>query len=71
MKKILLVSTRVLHYRIRIYNYFYDEFSKHGIDFAVLSHNIQDVEDRQGILHLPLHNELHSHIADPLCIFKN
>ena len=46
MKRILLVSTRVLHYRIRIYNYFYDHFQKEGIDFAVLTHDIQDVEDK-------------------------
>jgi len=46
MEKILLVSTRVLHYRIRIYNYFYDEFKRRGIDFAVLTHSIQDVEDK-------------------------
>ena len=43
MKKILLVSFHVHHYRIKIYNYFFEEFKKSGIDFAVLANSIQDV----------------------------
>lgn len=43
MKKILLVSNYVFHYRIKIYNYFFDEFKKNGYEFHVLSNEYQDV----------------------------
>ena len=41
MKKILLISNYVFHYRITIYNHFYDEFKKLGYEFHVLSNQYQ------------------------------
>jgi glycosyltransferase involved in cell wall biosynthesis len=41
MKKVLLVSNLVFHYRIRIYNYFHEEFRKSGYDFSVITNKIQ------------------------------
>lgn len=43
MKKILLVSNYVFHYRQKLYNYFADEFNKEGYDFYVMSDEFQDV----------------------------
>lgn len=43
MEKILLISNNVLHYREKIYNYFYDQFQKKGYDFQVISNNFQNV----------------------------
>ncbi len=43
MKKVLLISNDVLHYREKIYNCFYDRFLKDGYDFQVLSNFFQDV----------------------------
>lgn len=43
MKRILLISNYVFHYRIKIYNYFYDEFKKVGYEFHVLSNEYQNV----------------------------
>lgn len=43
MKKILLISNRVMHYRSRIYNTFYDMFADQGYEFHVLSNNYQQV----------------------------
>lgn len=37
MEKILLISNDVLHYREKIYNYFFDKFRERGYDFQVLS----------------------------------
>lgn len=44
MRKILLISNYVFHYRIAIYNHFYDEFKKLGYDFHVLSYEYQNAE---------------------------
>ena len=44
MKRILLVSNYVFHYRMAIYDYFYEEFEKIGYEFHVLSNEYQDVE---------------------------
>lgn len=41
MKKILLISNYVFHYRIKIYNYFTEEFKKRGYEFHVLSNEYQ------------------------------
>ena len=41
MKKVLLVSNLVFHYRIRIYNYFNEEFEKSGYEFRVITNKIQ------------------------------
>lgn len=44
MKKVLLISNFVFHYRIKIYNYFYNEFEKLGYELHVLSNEYQDVD---------------------------
>lgn len=43
MEKILLISNDVLHYREKIYNYFYDKFQEKGYDFQVLSNRFQNM----------------------------
>ncbi len=43
MKKILLISNKVHHYRSSIYNIFSEKFKYLGYDFHVLSNNFQDV----------------------------
>lgn len=43
MKKILLISNEVLHYRQKVYNYFYNRFLKDGYEFEVLANKFQDV----------------------------
>lgn len=43
MKTVLLVSNIVLHYREKVYNYFYDAFQKDGYRFEVLAEKFQDV----------------------------
>lgn len=42
MKRILLVSNHVFHYRQKVYNYFYDAFLNDGYEFHVLSDSFQD-----------------------------
>lgn len=44
MKKVLLISNHVFHYRIVIYNYFYSMFKEQGYEFHVLSNEYQDFE---------------------------
>lgn len=44
MKKILLISNFVFHYRIKIYNYFSEEFRKLGYEFHVLSNEYQKID---------------------------
>ena len=44
MKKILLVSNYVFHYRLNNYNYFYREFQKQNIEFQLLTYGKQDVD---------------------------
>ena len=43
MKKILLISNCVMHYRSRIYNAFFDMFAEQGYEFHVLSNDYQQV----------------------------
>ena len=43
MKKVLLVSNDVLHYREKVYNYFYDRFLQDGYQFEVLANKFQQV----------------------------
>jgi glycosyltransferase involved in cell wall biosynthesis len=44
MRKVLLISNYVFHYRINNYNYFYKEFSKIGYEFIVLADGAQEVD---------------------------
>ena len=44
MKKILLVSNKVMHYRIRIYNAFFDMWKQMGYEFHVVSNDYQKVD---------------------------
>jgi glycosyltransferase involved in cell wall biosynthesis len=41
MKKLLLVSNTVMHYRVSLYNYFWRRFREHGWDFEVLANELQ------------------------------
>lgn len=43
MKKVLLISNRVLHYREKVYNYFFDKFEKDGLELQVMSNSFQNV----------------------------
>jgi len=43
-KKILLISNRVMHYRSRIYNKFFDLFKELGYEFHVASNDFQKVD---------------------------
>jgi len=41
MKKILLISNKVMHYRVPVYNYFSRRFEECGWDFVVRSNEVQ------------------------------
>jgi glycosyltransferase involved in cell wall biosynthesis len=47
MKNILLLSNKVFHYRVPIYNYFREQFLKEGYDFKVLTNEVQKNFDHQ------------------------
>ncbi|HVZ84475.1 MAG TPA: glycosyltransferase family 4 protein [Terracidiphilus sp.] len=40
-RRVLLVSNRVMHYRVSVYNYFWRHFREHGWDFVVLTNELQ------------------------------
>lgn len=44
MKKVLLISNKVMHYRSHIYNAFFYMFAKQGYEFHVLSNDYQQVD---------------------------
>src|SRR5215470_3591632 len=47
MKRVLLISNRVMHYRVSVYNYFWRQFQKHGWEFSVLSNELQKQNQTQ------------------------
>jgi glycosyltransferase involved in cell wall biosynthesis len=40
-RRLLLVSNRVMHYRVSVYNYFWRRFRENGWDFSVLADQLQ------------------------------
>lgn len=44
MKKLLLISNKVLHYRIRIYNAFFEKWQELGYEFHVASNEYQNID---------------------------
>jgi glycosyltransferase involved in cell wall biosynthesis len=40
-QRVLLVSNRVMHYRVSVYNYFWRHFRERGWDFIVISNQLQ------------------------------
>jgi glycosyltransferase involved in cell wall biosynthesis len=40
--RLLLVSNRVMHYRVSVYNYFWSEFKRNGWEFSVLADCMQE-----------------------------
>jgi glycosyltransferase involved in cell wall biosynthesis len=46
-KRVLLISNRVMHYRVSVYNYFWRRFREHGWDFVVLSNELQQQSRHQ------------------------
>ncbi len=46
-KRVLLISNRLMHYRVSVYNYFWRRFREHGWDFAVLTNELQRQNENQ------------------------
>jgi glycosyltransferase involved in cell wall biosynthesis len=46
-KRVVLVSNRVMHYRVSVYNYFWKNFKDSGWDFVVLSNELQKQNQNQ------------------------
>ncbi|WPP50285.1 glycosyltransferase family 4 protein [Catalinimonas niigatensis] len=55
MKKVLLISNKVFHYRIPIYNFFYNKFKEHSIELSLLTNEIQDANNEK--IEFPCLNE--------------
>src|SRR3990167_779289 len=41
MKKLLLITNKVMHYRVSVYNYFYHRFKELGWELIVISNELQ------------------------------
>ena len=63
MEKILLISNDVLHYREKIYNYFFDKFRERGYDFQVLSNRFQNVNYDLKFVHYEIPFSAKQYIA--------
>lgn len=49
---VLLISNRVMHYRVSVYNYLHQQFDKRGSEFHVLTNELQ--AENQVPVHFPL-----------------
>jgi glycosyltransferase involved in cell wall biosynthesis len=45
--RVLLISNRVMHYRVSVYNYFWRHFQENGWEFAVLTNELQRTNQNQ------------------------
>lgn len=63
MEKILLISNDVLHYREKIYNYFFDRFREKDYDFQVLSNKFQNVNYELKFAHYEIPFSTKQYIA--------
>ena len=41
MQNIVLITNKIFHYRVPVYNYFLNEFRKSGYNLTVLTNEIQ------------------------------
>ena len=41
MKKVLMISNKVMHYRVSVYNYFYEKFKENGYELIVRANELQ------------------------------
>jgi len=46
-RRVLLISNRVMHYRVSVYNYFWRHFRENGWEFAVLTNELQRTNQNQ------------------------
>jgi len=51
-RRILLISNRVMHYRVSVYNYLWRRFRDHGWDFVVLTNELQRQNKNQLLFEL-------------------